>query len=45
MADSTRSSDGRPFGTALRYWRDQRNLTLRALAPMVHSNFGQLGKI
>lgn len=45
MADGTRSSDGTPFGSALRYWRTKRNLTLRVLAPKVHSNFGQLGKV
>lgn len=45
MADGARRSDGSPFGSTLRHWREKRNMSLRALALKVHSNFGQLGKI
>lgn len=45
MGGARRGSDGSPFGGTLRKWRTLRGLNLRELAEMVHSNFGQLGKI
>ncbi|MGB3439472.1 MAG: helix-turn-helix domain-containing protein [Actinophytocola sp.] len=47
MAQGTREGDRRntPFGDALRYWRKQRGLSQRALAPKIETDHSRLSRI